>query len=183
MNERNKISHFKYKNELNIEKIIKEYSNYVFKIIKNICGNNLTIEDIEEIILDVFLVIWKNREILDDDKDIKPYLASVTHNLTKKKLSTILKDFKIVEYEEKLINNIPSINDMLDAKLKKDELDHILDNLSEEEYKIFTLFYYFSKKMKEISKELGISEVKVKVKLHRIRNKIKKKIKERGYSL
>lgn len=183
MNERNKISNFKYENKLNIERIIKEYSNYVFKIIKNICGNNLTTEDIEEIVLDVFLVIWKNREILDDDKNIKPYIASITHNLTKKKLSNIMKELKTIEYEETLIDNTYNINDMIDVKLKKDELDYILNNLSEEEYKIFTLFYYFSKKVKTIANELGISEVKVKVKLHRIRNKIKKKLNERGYSI
>ena len=183
MNERNKISNFKYGNKLDIEKIIEEYSNYVFKVIKNMCGNNLTMEDIEEIILDVFLVIWKNREILEDDKNIKPYLASVTHNLTKKKMSSIVKGFQVVEYEDKLIDSTHNLNEILDLKLKKEEVNHILNTLSDEEYKIFTMFYYFSKKVKEIAKELGISEVKVKTKLHRIRNKIKKKLNERGYSI
>lgn len=183
MNEKNKISDFKDTNELDIEKIIKEYSNYVFKVIKNISRNNLTMEDIEEIIVDVFLVIWKNREILEADKEIKPYLASVTHNLTKKKISSMIKRFEDVEYEDNLVNSKYDLNEILDVKLKKAEIDYILNTLSDEEYKIFTMFYYFSKKCKEIAKELGISDVKVKTKLHRIRNKIKKKLNERGYSI
>lgn len=70
MNDKNKISNFKCGNELNIEKIINEYSNYLFKIIKNICGNFLQIEDIEEIILDVFMAVWKNKEKLDEEKNV-----------------------------------------------------------------------------------------------------------------
>lgn len=70
LNDKNKISNFKCGNELNIEKIINEYSNYLFKIIKNICGNFLQIEDIEEIILDVFMAVWKNKEKLDEEKNV-----------------------------------------------------------------------------------------------------------------
>ena len=43
------------------------------------------------------------------------------------------------------------------------------------------MFYYKSKKIKEISKELNISEAKVKITLHRLRKFVKKKLKERGY--
>lgn len=87
MNEKNKISNFKYGNELDIERIISEYSNYLFKVIKNICGNYLIIEDIEEIILDVFIALWNNKDKLQDDKNIKPYISAIAHNLTKKKMS------------------------------------------------------------------------------------------------
>ena len=57
-------------------------------------------EDIEEIILDVFVAIWKNTEKLDGERDIKPYLASIAHNLTKKKLSEISKNTNLVEIDE-----------------------------------------------------------------------------------
>ena len=35
-------------------------------------------EDIEEIASDVFLVIWKNKEKLDINKEIAPYIAGTT---------------------------------------------------------------------------------------------------------
>ena len=43
------------------------------------------------------------------------------------------------------------------------------------------MFYYKSRKIKEISKELKISESKTKIVLHRLRKTVKKKIKEGGY--
>ena len=56
-----------------------------------------------------------------------------------------------------------------------------LDNIKEEEKQIFMMFYYKSEKIKEISKQLNISQGKIKTVLHRTRKLIKKKLKERGY--
>ena len=138
-------------------------------------------EDIEEIILDVFVAIWKNTEKLDGERDITPYLASIAHNLTKKKLSEISKNTNLVEIDEEKEYSKENWSNTIENRLKIEEIDYILKELSEEEYLIFTNFYYYSKKTKEIAKKLNISDVKVKTKLHRIRNKIKKKFKERGY--
>ena len=48
-------------------------------IIKN-SGCVFNNEDIEEIASDVFLVIWKNKEKLDINKEIAPYIAGITKN-------------------------------------------------------------------------------------------------------
>ena len=181
MNE--KISELKINNEINMEKIINEYSNYLLAVIKNICGNFLSDEDIEEILLDVFLALWKNREKLDEDKPIKPYISSIAHNLTKKKMTDIYKVYDIAPLEENTIIDLTNFDFIIDNKLQKEELNYILKELSNEDYQIFTLFYYNSYKVKQIANKLNISTVKVKTKLCRIRKKIKKKLKERGYSI
>lgn len=180
---KNKISNFKYGNELNIEKVINEYSNYLFKVIKNICINYLPIEDIEEIIIDVFIALWKNKDRLDEEKDIKSYIASIAHNLTKKKMTKIRENLNLIVIDENLQQPTVDLIEIIDNNLKIEELNYILNDLSEEDYQIFTLFYYSSNKSKEIAKKLGISDMKVKTKLHRIRNKIKKKLEERGYGV
>ena len=181
MNE--KISKFKINDEIDIERIIDEYSNYLSVVIKNICGNILSDEDVEEILLDVFLALWKNREKLDKNKPIKPYISSIAHNLTKKKMTQIHKKNDISPLEENTIIEETNFDFIIDNKFKKEEVDYILNELSEEDYQIFTLFYYNSYKVKQIANKLDISTVKVKTKLCRIRKKIKRKLKERGYSI
>ena len=184
MNEKDKISNFKYNNKINIEQLIKEYSKYLFKIINNISGGYLSSEDTEEIILDVFIAIWKNQDKLDDSKSIKPYISAIAHNLTKKKLSSLNSEIKFIELEENIKYYSENCFDNIENNINIEKLDKILSTLSIEEYKIFTKFYYNSKKCKEIANELDISVMKVKTKLHRIRNKIKKKLKESGgYSI
>ena len=57
-------------------------------IIKN-SGYLFDDEDIEEIASDVFLVIWKNKEKLDINKEIAPYIAGITKNLILKSKNNI----------------------------------------------------------------------------------------------
>lgn len=183
MNEKNRISNFKDGNNLNIERIINEYSNYLFKVIKNICGNYLLLEDIEEIILDVFVALWKNKYKLDETKDIKPYISAIAHNLTKKKMNEKNLSLNFTQINDEMIQVIDDWSEIVDNSMKIDEVNYIVKELSEEDYQIFTLFYYYSYRIKEIAKKLDISELKVKSRLHRIRNRIKKKLKESGYSV
>ncbi len=65
--------------KLDMTNIIKDFARYVFIIIKN-SKYDFRSEDIEEIASDVFLVIWQNRNKLDINKEIKPYIAGITKN-------------------------------------------------------------------------------------------------------
>ena len=49
------------KDSLNIEKVMEDYTNYLYIIVKN-KNFKLTEEDIEEIVSDVFLAVWKNQK-------------------------------------------------------------------------------------------------------------------------
>ena len=44
------------------------------------------------------------------------------------------------------------------------------------------MFYYKGMKAKEIAQKLYLTEANVNVKIHRIKKKIKKALKERGYN-
>lgn len=74
MNEKKKIEQYLKNNELDLEIVIDEYSGYVYKIIENMAIQYLSKEDIEEIISDTFYILWKNRNKLDNTKELSPYL-------------------------------------------------------------------------------------------------------------
>ena len=82
---------------LNIELAMKDYNNYIYKIIKN-KYNNFSDEDIEEIILDVFLTLWNNQNKLDINQKMSSYIAGITKNLIKKKYRTNNNDENIEDY-------------------------------------------------------------------------------------
>ena len=87
---------------LNIELAMKDYNNYIYKIIKN-KYNNFSDEDIEEIILDVFLTLWNNQNKLDINQKMSSYIAGITKNLIKKKYRTNNNDENIEDYENQII--------------------------------------------------------------------------------
>lgn len=163
---------------LDIEAVMTQYTNYIYTIIKS-KSSAFNQEDIEEIISDVFLTLWNNREKIDCDKKLSPYIAGITKNLIKKKY----RDRKIYEniedYEEQLI-----ISEKIDLYFEEQEQNEMiiqeLDKFKDEEQTIFLMFYYQNKRIKEIANLLNISESKVKMKLSRTRKKLKYKLKERG---
>lgn len=163
---------------LNIEKIIDSYHSYIYKILKNSISNEL---DIEEILSDVFTIFWKNHKRLDENTEVKLYLVGITKNLIKKKYREYHADFENIKlYENDIICNF-NIEELAENKEKSEIIADSLKSMKEIDRDIFIMFYYYQKKIKEIAKELQISETKVKVILHRMRKWIKKNLKERGY--
>ncbi len=167
-------------NELDIKKIVDEYSRYIYIVIKNSSKEQLCDEDIEEIISDVFFILWKNKEKLDINKSITNYLVGIIKNLVKEKYRNFKFSIKIEEYDNLVIED-KKINNFLEINEQEEIIEKSLNCMNNEDIKIFTMFYYYGKKIKEIAKILNVSETKVKTKLHRIRNKIKKDLEKGGY--
>ena len=63
LEENNKIYNYISDGSLNIEKIMEKHNNYIKKIIQT-NKINLSKEDEEEIIVDVYLTLWKNQKKL-----------------------------------------------------------------------------------------------------------------------
>ncbi len=154
----------------NINIIIDEYSNYVFKIVDNIIRTSLPYQDKEEVVSDVFYLLWKNQNNIN--KNLKSYLGMIAKNCSYSKLRQAKIDY---EYKDFLANNIELSNQNINT-------DYIFDirtkmaKLSTEEQTIFNLYYVEGYKMNEISSKLDIKVSLVKVKLYRIRKKLKEEI-------
>lgn len=175
------IADFENNNILNIELIIETYNPYIYTILKNCLSSQ---EDIEEVLSDVFMVLWKNYPQINNNLKIKPYLVGITKNLIRKKYRNLnvekIKNENIEDYEN-IISNSIDIQNLIETNEKSQIILNTLDNMKEQEKQIFIMFYYKSQKIKEISKQMDISQGKVKTVLHRTRKSIKKKLKERGY--
>lgn len=167
-----KIKHYVKNNELDLEKIINEYSTYTSVIINNMAKDNLNNEDKEEIISEVFFILWRNKNKLDINKNLCSYIAGITRNVVKEYLRKIKINYDISDYENSLYsydkitffdNSIEEIN----------KIEKKLENMKEIDRKVFLDFYYSSKSIKDIAKEQKISEFSIKQRLYRIRNKIR----------
>ena len=168
------------KEKIDIDKMVDDFYGYVYIIVKN--GVNIAIseEDIEEIISDVFLAIWKNSDKLAETTAVKPYLAGTAKNIIKNKYRTTELNFSISDYEEIIVDTCDI--DKIAEQNEKDKIIHnTLKQLKSDEYKIFMMFYYESKAIKEIATELKLSTSNVKTILHRVRKIIKENLEDGGY--
>ncbi len=176
------------KNELNIEKIINDFSSSLYRFVKNnnYYGNNsyyLNKEDIEEIVSESFFVLWKNYKKMNLSDNISNYLCGVSRNILLKKLrknKIFNKNVNIEDYQN-ILDSKKDVEDIFYEQERISFMENIVLGLDSESREIFILYYYEQRKVKEISKILNISESKVKTKLYRIRKKLKKELKEGGY--
>ena len=118
---------------------------------------------------------------LDINKEIKQYIAGITKKLILKKQRMITNQNLDIEILEKSIQDNTDVYNKTEENEKTRIIMEELKNMKEEDRKIFKSYYYSSKKIKDISRELGISEIKVKSRLSRIRKKLKKELEKRGY--
>lgn len=180
MKELNIIENYIEDNKLDIEKVMNDFTSYIYTVLIN-KNSMLSDEDIEEIISDVFLAVWKNQKQLDITKKMSSYLVGITNNVYCKKFRKLSNDVDISQLDNNIYEN-SEIENYIELKEKNNIIINEINNMKSEDKKIFMMYYYYSKSMREISKELNIKEEKVKSRLHRIRKKIKKILEKRGYS-
>ena len=162
---------------LDLEKIIDEYSGYIYTIIQNMSANIFNQEDIEEIISDTFFILWKNRNRLSIKVSLNSYLAGITRNLIKEKYRKLKIVYDIKDFENDTVNSVNMYEN--DRELIID-VEQKIKGLKDIDIEIVNLFYYSSRSIKDIAKILNISELNVKTRLHRIRKKIKKELNYNG---
>ena len=171
------IEYYLKNNEIDIDKIIEDFSPYITTIINKGTNNTISFEDKEEIFSDTFFVLWKNRNKLNINISLNSYLAGITRNLIKEKYRKLKINYDISDFENDILNCVSMYES--DRELIFD-VEQKIKGLKDIDIKIVNLFYYSSISIKDIAKELNISELNVKTRLHRIRKKIKKELNNGG---
>ena len=186
MNDKNLIKDLKNKKRSALEKIIESYSAYVSVIVYNTIGMIASkeqaeiiaeyLEDIEEVVSDVFISLWNNGIYIKDDCELRPYIGAIARNKAKNKLREMK---NTIELNEKIVSD--KGNPETEA-VKADESRRLYDavmSLGEPDSEIMIRFYYNGEKIREISKALSLNASTIKTKLKRGREKLKNYLEER----
>lgn len=166
--------------ERTIEKLISNYSGYVYTILHNMAGGCCTEEDLEEMTSDVFIKLWQNLDALDQSRPISPYLAAIARNLAKNRLRTVQAKPDFCEFEDILAADtdiISSIEWIEDMSL----LQQGIDKLSSVEQELIIRYYFYGESLNVLARRLSISDTNAKTKLYRARKKLKIFLTEKGF--
>lgn len=173
MKELKQLEDYYKNNEIDIDKIIEDFTPYITTIINKGTDCTISFEDKEEIFSDTFFIIWKNQNRLNINVSLNSYLAGITRNLIKEKYRKLNSSYDITDFENSFINSVNMYEN--DRELIFD-IEQKIKELKGIDIEIVNLFYYFGISIKDIAKKLKISELNVKTRLYRIRKKIKKEL-------
>lgn len=169
------------KEEKALEETIDKFAKYAAAVIYHVSKGAMTKEDIEEVTMDTFITLWNNAEKIQKDK-LKGYIACIAKTRAKNKLLT-LKKAVMIDIDELDPEDSFSISAETEKKELCRELTKIIDTIDEPDREIIIRHYFYYQKINSIAQALGMRSENVKVRLHRTRNKLKKLLTERGYSI
>lgn len=146
-----------------LEYAIDLYTPYLSVVLYNFAGNKLPPQDIEEVVADCFITLWKNADYIELEKgSVRSYISKTAKNLTLKKLQ---------KYHDYV-----SIDDVELESHQADDDDYIWSyvvKLGEPDSEIFVRFYKYDQSLKDIAKATSLPLSTVKTKLSRGKKKLK----------
>ena len=171
---------YNHKKIKTLEQLIDKYSSYVVVIASRIGGSILKAQDIEEIASDVFFSIWKNRHSLIETESIKPYIAQIARNMTRKKLLTC-KTSEPLE-DDILVAPGHDIAEELYLQEKVTYIHNLFEEFKSPDRDILISYYFDNYKLEEIATNLEIPLSTVKSKLYRGRKEVVKAYEKGGFN-
>lgn len=141
----------------------------------------------EDCVQDAFVALYESLKKGIEIHNYKSWLYSVTLNYKNKviKYKITHNEYEFTDNEEKYttINNAISYNpdyvySMVSDETIEERAIHIISKLKPDEKKLFKLYYWEHKKLKEIAKLLGITYGTVRKRHEKLKKKIIKMIKE-----
>lgn len=160
-----------------------QYGGFCRQIISGLLNN---IQDVEEVLNDVYLKVW-NSIPPTKPKYFRAYLAKTARNTALHYIERgqAQKRSGITVLLDELSECIPddATTHEIDAVMLKDVLNHFVKSLRREQRSIFLRRYYFGESTKEIAAAHNCSEGYVAVMLHRTRNKLRVILEKEGYHI
>jgi RNA polymerase sigma-70 factor (family 1) len=161
-------------NMLAFDILYKKYSKRLYKFAFSILKSD---EESENIIQDVFLNLWENRQSVVKDSSVKYYVFSIVHNSA---ISLIRKKARTTQFIEYLrlhqnLNQDP-VNVEFEYNELKDRLDRIVNRLPERQKEVYILHNVEGLRYQDIAKRLKISENTIENHMSRALKTIREKL-------
>ena len=164
-----------------LEYLIEQYGSFVLATIRAVGRGVLNSADVEEIAAQTFLNLWNAAAKIDLEKGtIKSYLGAVARNTARSRVRSLRPVFPVAE--DYLSAEDQQLYHELERRERCDLVRQALTFLEPATKEIFLRYYYQRQKIAQIAEELEMNQSKVKSRLARGRDVLRRVLKERGIS-
>ena len=136
-------------------------------------------EDAKDLLNEVFLTLWENRQNLRTNSSLQSYLFTIAYNNIRQRFLRKIREEKYVRvFAEEYLFDTSKGEEQLDYQLFVDKINRIIDLLPPRRREIFILNYKQELKNHQIAEKLGLSDHHVKKQLVIARKFVIDKVKE-----
>lgn len=154
-----------------LEQLIRCYNPYVASIIRGILGTSCREEDVEELVSDVFVAIWRHADTLKPGK-VKPYISATARNMAK----GFLRKKQILPMDLDELPGLVAPDTPEEHYLAREQAELVraaVERMSEPNREIFLRYYYYFQTTDQIAKALAMEPGAIRARLMRGRNALK----------
>ena len=136
-------------------------------------------EDAKDLLNEVFLKLWENRQNLRSNSSMKAYLFTIAYNNIRQRFLKKVREEKYVRaFAEEYLSDSSKEEEQLDYQLFVDKINQIIGLLPPRRREIFILSYKEELKNQQIAEKLGLSDHHIKKQLVIARKFIIDKVKK-----
>lgn len=159
-----------------LNRTISRYSGYVAAVARNVLGEQATREDLEEIVSDVFVALWRTAERLDESRPLTSYLAAIARHAAIDRLRRLRPESPLPEDDLLTADDAQGPEAETLRREQAQILRRLLLEMADDDREIFVRFYYYRQGVREIAAQLQMNESTVKARLARGRAKLRDKL-------
>ena len=163
----------------------KKYGDVCMKLSNNILNNE---QDAQECVNDAYFALWQKIPP-EKPNPLISFLCKIVRNIsiTRYRYNTAERRNSIYDVALSEIEGCLAASESVEKELENRDLtrmiENFLDTLTKENRILFLKRYWFSMPVAEISKQMGMSEHTVCVRLYRLRNKLRTCLNKEGVFL
>lgn len=157
-----------------LECLMVRYTRYVGAVASRILAGRLGQEDVEEVVSDAFLALWRAARSLRTES-VRAWLGTTARNLA---LNRLRAAHFSVELSEDTLRLDADPAQALEETLLRETVTAAVDALPEPDRTIFLAHYWHCRSTAEIAAETGLSPEAVRQRLSRGREKLRGALEE-----
>lgn len=165
------LTRLREKDQAALQRAIRRYSAYVAAVIRKTLGAQGSVQDVEELTSDAFVALWQNAAKLQDDSDLRYWLAVVARNASLKRLRSLKTEPTL---EENLIFDQLSTEAAFDKEERIRQVRAAVDSMEPVDREVFLRHYYWRQSVAQIAEDMSKNQSAVKSRLARGREKLRK---------
>lgn len=159
-----------------LHRAIDRYSGYVAAVARNVLGEQAAREDLEEIVSDVFVALWRAAERLEESRPLTSYLAVIARHAAIDRLRRLRPEEPLPEDDLLTADEAQQPETEALRRDRAQTLRRVLLELPADDREIFVRFYYYRHGVHEIAALMQMNESTVKARLSRGRAKLRDKL-------
>lgn len=151
---------------------VDTYQDMAMTIAFRVCGNR---QDAEDIVQDSFVKAFHNLHTFKSGSKFSTWFYSIVYNTSINAIRSAGHNVHYADYSETDIADLYPDYDIFEQIEEQERLamlNKALAMLPKDESVILTLFYLEENSIKDVAKMVGLTEVNIRVKLHRARKRM-----------